>query len=303
MGKIIIHNPSMEIEPGRIRDPFIMNYCGVYYMVATLPPFWEREGDCPGVKMWHSRDLVHWMPVGLLIKREELPEDAGCRDRFWAPELFVREDRFYLMFSASNEKYEKPLRLWLARADKITGPYTLDSFYEPANYGIDGNLFQDDDGQVYLTFAWGGIHLCKFDLEKGRPCSEIRKIVDQSEKEGEWDSHPFVEGNFLTKKNGRYWLWYSCPGRSYEMGLAVTDRLSEPFVKWPGNPVLSGWNTAIHFAGHNSCFSLNDGREAIAFHGHGPDEPERLCIEIVDYPMESRAPGAEVEIWEEEYGN
>ena len=186
--------------------------------------------------------------------------------------------------------------MWLARADQITGPYKLDSPYEPVNYGIDGDLFLDDDGQIYLTFAWGGIHICKFDLEKGKPCSEIRTIVQKSDKEGEWDSSPYVEGNFLIKRNGVYYLWYSCPGRSYEMGWAVTKNLDEPLQKWEGNPVLSGLGTPIHCAGHNCCFKLNDGRDAVAFHGHAEGEPERLCIDIVSYPMESREPAGEVVI-------
>lgn len=293
--KTVIKNPNMLKEPGNLRDPCIVGYEGRYYMVATTPPFWEGSPSSPGVKMWLSDDLVHWQSEGYVIDRAALPEDGGCRDRFWAPELFIHEGTFYLLFSANNEALKKPLHMWLARAQCITGPYVLDSAYMPVSYGIDGNLFCDDDGQIYLTFAWGGIHMCKFDLEKGKPASEIHTVVQKSDEEGLWDSSPFVEGNFLVKRGGTYYLWYSCPGRSYEMGWATTDSLDKPFVKWPGNPILSGLGTPIHAAGHNCCFTLNDGRDAVAFHGHGPHEEERLCIDVVTYPMEGRAPAAEVD--------
>ena len=104
--------------------------------------------------------------------------------------------------------------------------------------------------------------------------------------EGEWDNIG-VEGSFVVKRNGLYYHWYSSWTRTYEMGLAVTDSLDKPFEKIEINPVISGYGTEtpMEFCGHNSCFKLRDGRDAIAFHSNGKNFSESLCIMPVEYPF------------------
>ena len=293
----------MNRHPGNIRDPFVLYHQpdDLYYLTATGYPFWPGAGENDGVRLWSSRDLVQWNDRGLIVNSAEMPADAWCKHRFWAPEMFVHKGKYYLVFSCHNENdaedAKRPLGMFLAKSDRIDGPYTIFDINKPLipEGGIDGSFFCDDDGTVYLTYAWGGIHMCEFDLENGKTITTPKKILSSGEGE-EWDAHPYTEGNFLAKRSGIYYLWYSNPKTSYEMGIATTDDLTKPFVKHPDNPVISGTGTPIHFAGHNSCFKLRDGRDAVAFHGHGLEDTEHLCIDIVKYPPVSHQPPLSLEI-------
>ena len=297
-----ISNPNPNPVPGNLRDPFVLYHPedDLYYLTATSPPFWPGTGDNCGVRLWASPDLMNWEDCGLMVDASAMADNVWCRHRFWAPEMFIHKGVYYLLFSCQNESTEEgvtlPLGMFLAKSDNIRGPYTLYSVNEPVlAFGIDGNLFCDADGKVYLTYAWGGIHMCEFDLEAGKPLTEPKPIVMSGEGE-DWDAHPYTEGNFLVHRNGLYYLWYSNPKTSYEMGIAVTKSLDKPFTKLPGNPIVSGVGTPIHYAGHNSCFTLRGGGDAIAFHGHNTDEPERLCVMPVSYPPVPMVPPDTVEI-------
>jgi len=54
-------------------------------MTATAAPFFEQQGQSPGVKIWRSVDLTHWDLVTLAVA----PSQAHWyKQRFWAPGLF-----------------------------------------------------------------------------------------------------------------------------------------------------------------------------------------------------------------------
>lgn len=296
-----IQNPNLSEIPGILRDPAITTYNGKYYMVATSPEFFS--GDNPGVRMWSSEDLTHWVFEKVILAADEIPEDCDCKHRFWAPELFIHEGKFYCTVTGRNEAYLQEKRgnfhVYLAVAEDILGPYRL--FTEPMleDSFIDASLFADDDRKVYLTATASGDHtnygcifLAQMDLATGKTLTEPRLILSPSQP-GEWDygTEPriFVEGNHLVKRDGVYYLWYSGIGRSYEMGLCRADSLDSEFVRYSKEPVLSGWGTEYPYAGHNSCFQLLDGRDAVAFHVHKPDNwAGRLWIELVEYPVKPR---------------
>ena len=84
-----------------IRDPMIVVVGDTYYLTGTQPPYWEGINE--GVHLWSSKDLIHFTDHGLILKREDMPENMWCRERFWAPELFDGKDGwFYLTFNCRN---------------------------------------------------------------------------------------------------------------------------------------------------------------------------------------------------------
>jgi beta-xylosidase len=280
-----IQNPNVREEPGNLRDPAILDYGGRYYLVASSPAFWE--GYTPGVKLWSSDDLVNWTFERVIISADAIPEGCHCRERFWAPELFVHGGKFYCTVNGRDTAAEEDLHSYLAVADDILGPYRL--FPHPIcdRNTNDVSLFADDDGRVYATASWGPIYLMEVDLSTGRAVTEPRPIAWPG-KEGEWDHGPFIEGSYMVKRNGTYYLWYSGIARGYEMGWFTAESLDGPFVRYGDEPILTGLGTDLPIAGHNACFRLKDGRDAISFHAHAPGQPERLCIDVVEYPMRPR---------------
>jgi len=86
----------------------------------------------------------------------------------------------------------------------------------------------------------------------------------------EWEGH-LVEGPFLWKQNGRYWLFYAAndfTDPAYGIGVAVSDHVFGPYTKFP-KPLLSsakGWAAP----GHPSVAIGPDGVPHIFFHAFFP---------------------------------
>ena len=148
MNKTHICDTAAGLET--IRDPMIMVYGDTYYLTGTQPPYWQ--GENAGMHLWSTKDLKHFTDHGLIVKREDMPEDMWCRDRFWAPELFTDGEKFYATFNCRNESeaHKHDFGVGLAVADRPEGPYTIVTANAPLCDGIDGTIFKDDDGQLYL---------------------------------------------------------------------------------------------------------------------------------------------------------
>lgn len=290
---MIIKNPNMTGIPGNLRDPAVIDYDGKYYLVASSPNFWS--GYTPGVKLWSSDDLVNWKFESVIISADEIPEGCHCKNRFWAPELFIYNGKFYCTVNACDDEAGVELHPYLATADNILGPYHLDPTPITADHFNDVSLFADDDGRVYATASWNDLYLWEMDMETGKAKTDPR-IIASPGKEDEWDYGRFIEGSYMVKRNGVYYLWYSSPHRGYEMGWYTADSLDGEFKKYRDEPVLSGLGTDLPIAGHNACFKLKDGRDAVSFHAHGKGQPELLCFDIVTYPMEPRKISMEIDV-------
>lgn len=137
--------------PVKFGDPYILKASdGMYYMIGT-------GGVSDGFKMYSSSDLKNWKDEGRIYQGNT--SDSWNMANFWAPELYEREGKFYLLFSADwreNPTNElENFRIGVAVADSPAGPYT-DLYdrpiFDPGYPVIDGNLWFED-GKVYLYYS------------------------------------------------------------------------------------------------------------------------------------------------------
>src|SRR4051794_10159042 len=122
-------------------DPFIFKAADrTYYLYGTSAP--------DGLLVWTSRDLVNWQLRGHAFKRSG--ETWANRD-FWAPELFEHHGKFYLHFTAVGGEAGSR-RLVLTESDSPLGPFKeiKAPWFDPGKQTIDGHVFRDTDGQLYL---------------------------------------------------------------------------------------------------------------------------------------------------------
>ena len=135
----------------RFGDPYILKASdGNYYMVGT-------GGITDGFKMYSSSDLKIWKDEGRIYQGNT--ENSWNIANFWAPELYEKDGKFYLLFSADwreNPANElENFRIGVAVADHPTGPYT-DLFdrpiFDPGYPVIDGNLWFEH-GKIYLYYS------------------------------------------------------------------------------------------------------------------------------------------------------
>ena len=159
--------------------------------------------------------MAHW-------ENHPLPEELPLYD--YAPDVRVVGD--YVSFCPSNmlhscDRYRTQ--------DILNGPYEKIS----GNFSFwDPNLFVDDDGRVY--FYWGcsseePLYGTELDPRTMLPIGEKKELIfgcprergyervgeDNSINATETEGHPFIEGAWMDKHDGRYYLQYAFAGTEY----------------------------------------------------------------------------------------
>ncbi len=212
------HNP-LPVEFG---DPYILKASdGNYYMVGT-------GGVKDGFKMYSSSDLKQWKDEGRIYRGNT--DSSWNVANFWAPELYERDGKFYLFFSADwrhNPDNElENFRIGVAVSDSPTGFYS-DLYnrpvFDPGYPIIDANLLFEN-GKVYLYYSracykhpvesevaqWArekglfdeieeswiyGVEL-KPDLSGiiGEPKLLLRPPLTMDDKQAEWESRSVTSG-------------------------------------------------------------------------------------------------------------
>lgn len=138
--------------PVQFGDPYILLVDSIYYMYGTGGG--AKDGFCA----YSSPDMVNWTPVGQVYQGNV--EGSWAIANFWAPEVYERNGKFYMLFSADwkeNPTNElENFRIGVAVADKPTGPFREMSdkpLFDPGYPAIDGNLLTDSDGRTYLYYS------------------------------------------------------------------------------------------------------------------------------------------------------
>jgi len=310
-------NPiSIGIDPKGLRDCQIIKEGEWWYMTGTAHPFWEHEekdGDLNnGVPLYKSKNLLEWEFVKYIVERPDASK--WYYRRFWAPEIHKIRGKFYVTFNCRNaDKGYDWQHIGYAVSDHIEGPYTVVTEDEPLARGNDLTLFEDDDKKVYAfwhnvledgTFWMGSAEV---NLEQGRLVSDtlraigtgrveyerdsngnIQTIFRQGRNEQkiktyhEWDSQG-IEGAYVIKRNGIYYLFYSSWTRGYEVGYATASSIKGPWKKADNNPIYGGTIQKLceergfrcdqdplspfTAVGHNAVFEGPDGRLWLSCHG------------------------------------
>jgi len=140
--------------PVPLGDPFIMQSSKdrIFYMYGTS----EKTN---GFKAYSSKDLCYWEEKGVVYDNDQV--NAWGKDCFWAPEVYERNGKFYLWYSANwkhNPTQEgENFRIGVAVADNPLGPFKdlyNQPVFDPGYPIIDANLYFDDEtNKTFLYFS------------------------------------------------------------------------------------------------------------------------------------------------------
>ncbi len=268
-------------------DPYVFYHDGVYYLYSTNAPM-------EGYKVSTSTDLSNWTDKGFCLKKGDVYGEPDGSSGFWAPEVYYYEGKFYMIYTVAQH-------LGVAVADSPLGPFTSpnQSFLNNNHKEIDGHLFFDDDGKVYIFFVRTGrtngrphgneIFGAEFDMKT--LTYKNPKCLLYPENQGSWEwvgNYGYVtEGPAILKHEGRYYMTYSANGytsQDYAIGLAISDSPLGTYNKYANNPILKK-NPAIdvYGPGHH-CFTTSpDGTELfMVYHKHKSDKEVHgrlICID------------------------
>lgn len=254
-----------------LADPTIFFEDGTYYLYGTSSP--------NGILVYTSTDLENWQgPVGASHGHALLKGDSWGTQGFWAPQVFKRNGKYYMAYTANEQ-------IAIAESDSPLGPFCQETIgHLPATMKqIDPFVFFDDDGKAYMYHVrlidGNRIYVAELNKDlKSMKEKTARECVSAEPKtwEDTWKAEWTVtEGPTLvkqgTKKNATYYLFYSCNdyrNPDYAVGYATAKSPLGPFVKYEGNPIISRKNIGLKGTGHGDIFTDKDGQLRYVFHTH-----------------------------------
>ena len=226
-------------------DPLITLYKNDYYLFASASGGY-----------WFSDDMRDWTfvePKGLPLEKP-------------APAILILGDKIYYTAHRLKEVYETDdpkTGVWRKVAD-------IDEYADPA-------FLLDDDGRLYLYFGAsldGGISVVELDPKQNfKVVTKRVKLMNANSAEHGWEGsgednlgyirsgvnrvEPYIEGSWMTKHNGTYYLQYSAPGtiwKTYADGVYTSKSPNKDFVYQPYSPFSYKPGGFIGSAGHAATF-------------------------------------------------
>jgi len=239
-------------EQGRHRataDPVIAYFKDKYYLFST-----NQWG------YWVSDDLVDWK----FISRKFLQPYHKVFDELCAPATLVLGDSLLVIGST----YEKDFTLWYSQKPQTdTWKEAVHAFTAGA---WDPAFFEDDDKRVYLYHGSSNFYPMygqEIDRKTLQPIGERHELIrlhDELhgwERFGEYQDNtflkPFMEGAWMNKYKGKYYLQYGAPGTefsSYGDGVYTADKPFGPFTYQAHNPFSFKPGGFTRGAGHGATF-------------------------------------------------
>jgi xylan 1,4-beta-xylosidase len=232
-------------------DPVIVNYKGDLYLFST-----NQWG------YWRSSDMLNW---NFISKKFLRPWNTGY-DELCAPAVGIVGDTMLVFGSTYTSKFT----LWMSTNPKANEWKPLVDSFEIG--GWDPAFFTDDDGRFYMyngssnQFPLYGIELDRKTFKPVGTRKEMIKLQDWRFGWQRFGEHmdntfldPFIEGAWMTKHNGKYYLQYGAPGTEfsgYADGVAVsTEPLGYPVNQ--SDPLSMKLGGFARGAGHGSTFQDN----------------------------------------------
>ncbi len=258
-------------------DPSMIAFHGKYYIFASM-----------NLSVWVSEDMVNWeahrLPENLPLydyapdvrvvgeyvyfsasKRDEncnfyrtkdvingpYEEIPGTFD-FWDPNLFADDDgRLYFYWGCSNitpvwgvELDPKTMHPLTERTELISGA-PFERGYE--RMGVDNSEFPRSEEEVEMMFQG-------FLKQRGMTVDQIPES-QRTPIRGMFTRRPFIEGPWMEKYNGTYYLQYACPGAEFNVyadGVYISKSPLGPFELARNNPFSYHPGGYMPGAGHGS---------------------------------------------------
>jgi hypothetical protein len=231
-------------------DPAVVNFNGRFYMFVT-----RSHG------YWASDDLSNWTFI---------------RPQSWyfngsnAPAAAVKGGKIIVLGDPSGrgaviETDNPELGDWKTNFAVINTP----------NGVQDPDLFVDEDGKVYLyeessnTWPIRGVELDanNYYVPVGEETDLLYLHPDQHGWERFGQDHksdidPFIEGPWMVKHNGTYYLEYGAPGTQWNVyadGVYTSNNPLGPFEYAPYNPISYKPGGFLKGSGHGSTVRDNNG--------------------------------------------
>jgi xylan 1,4-beta-xylosidase len=241
--------PNAHVAHRSTADPVCVRYQGRYYLFAT-----NQFG------YWRSKDLYAWHFVPHIFKANA-SGDQVCAPAAWPT------DRGLLFLPCFLKQDQMPL--YVSKNPQAGIWHEAIANFQPTAW--DPSFFQDDDKKLYLY--WGSSNLyplygIEIDANHYKPVGKPVELIHLDQKKHGWEQFgednqngkmdPFIEGAWMNKFKGRYYLQYGAPGTEFNIygdGVYTSDHPLGPFTYQTHNPFSWKPTGFARGAGHGSTFA------------------------------------------------
>lgn len=203
-------------------DPAPMVHDGTMYVYTGHDEdgadfFWMQEW-----RVYSTQDMVNWTDHGSPLALESF---SWADDRAWASQCIERDGKFY-WYICAHSKISNGMAIGVAVGDSPTGPFR-DALGKPLFENgswdhIDPTVFIDDDGQAWLMWGNPRVYYLKLNRDMISYSGELGMLpmteeafgappMNERVKDKKYKDS-YVEGPWLTKRNGVYQLLYAAGG-------------------------------------------------------------------------------------------
>ena len=281
------------VNPGA--DPDMLFYEGTYYLYVYA----GNDGNSI-FTVYTSPDLVHFTKRNTIFTWDPITYSNVNGNTAWSPNVFYNESDglFYLFFAAEQIGGDGSRRVYYASSDSPYGPFTHDGPLVPINPNvteIDGHPFVGYDGKTYMSFSrydaggtiWFEEVIIKDGVVTAKPETATRVVIPDMP----WDNDGamrLVEGGFVWKHDGYYYLIYATGSysRHYGEAVAISKNPLGPYEKSDINPILN-WNYEVDGPGDALIIPSPDGEELyMVYHRHeemGKLGLRQTCIDLIEF--------------------
>jgi hypothetical protein len=232
-------------------DPVIVNFRGQYFLFST-----NQWG------YWWSEDMLHW---NFVSRRFLLPQHQ-VYDELCAPAVFAMKDALYVIGSTHGPTFP----IWKSSNPTVDDwEIAVDSLkvgaWDP------GILYDEEKDKLFLY--WGssnefpllGTELNTKTLQSDgyvKPLLSLHPEDHGWERFGEYNDNtflqPFMEGAWVTKYHGKYYLQYGAPATEfsgYADGVYVSEEPLGGFTYQNHNPFSYKPGGFTRGAGHGATYT------------------------------------------------
>ena len=241
---------SFALLSAKAQNPFVQTWCtsdpapmvhdGRMYVYTGHDEdgadfFWMQEW-----RVYSTDDMVNWTDHGSPLALEDF---SWADDRAWASQCIERDGHFY-WYICAHSKRSKGMAIGVAVGDSPTGPFR-DALGKPLFENgswdhIDPTVFIDDDGQAWLMWGNPRVYYLKLNRDMVSYEGEVGMLPMTEEafgspamnerEQGKSYKDSYVEGPWLTKRNGKYQLLYAAGGVPEHISYSTAPAPTGPWT-------------------------------------------------------------------------
>lgn len=245
-------------------DPSVLKDGDDYYLT------WSSFEAAPALPILHSRDLVHWTPIGFALERPIA--------MVFAVDVAKHGDTYFIYIPFipapwAEEGFGTTPRIFVISAPSMQGPWS-----EPVDLGIEGHIdpghMVGEDGRRYLFL--NGVSRVRLTDDGLATDGPIEHVYDGWRYPDDWVTEAYaLEGPKLLRRGDWFYLVSAVGGTAgpptgHMVTVARSRSIDGPWEDDPENPIVRTWSADERWwsRGHATAVEGPRGDWWMLYHGY-----------------------------------